>query len=222
MTKPRKEVTSTTRRAWIFSAVLQHPSRYTKLCLPALHVGVWWGYDIPTTRSLTMFLARLLSRHGKGLVPPITGTCSPLTTASRKAVTRSRRSRTRVPCGGTIPQIRTLFPPLIKSSVNEDKRRERVCDRYTVVEVHISGKTPNTSELNLELRSNTASTPATHRINKLKDQRGLIQVQTMSIRIPIRRLCTQSNALPRLCIHSSRLNLRYLKPFIATSIGGPF
>ena len=73
VTKPRKTGTRTTRKACNFSAVLQHPSLYTKLFLPAQHVGVWWGYDIPTTRSLTMVLARSLSRHGKGLVAPMTG-----------------------------------------------------------------------------------------------------------------------------------------------------
>jgi len=130
-------------------------------------VGVWWGYDIPTTRSLTMVLARSLSRHGKGLLAPMTGTCSPLAAASRNVVNLRRSSPTRVPCGGTIPHIRShrrhqaLLLPLIVSSVNVAKTRVRRRDRYTIVEVHISGKRPNTSELNLELRSNAASTPTT-------------------------------------------------------------
>lgn len=126
-TKFRKEGIRITSKAWIFSAVLQHPSRKMKLCFSALHVGVWWGYDILVTRSLTIVLARLLSLHGRGFIAPTTGTCSPLAAMSRNGINCSRRSFIRVPVGGRIPQRRShrrhqvLSPWLISASVNADK-----------------------------------------------------------------------------------------------------
>ena len=62
-------------------------------------------------------------------------------------------------------------------------------DKYTVRESHTSGKTPRDSHVSLLLLSNNGS-----------------------LGRPTKRPRKQSNARPRLCIHSIKLNFAYLKP----------